>query len=211
MQNACEPVHIQFNQDDSTVAVINRMHHATGILTAKAEIYDIDSKPVSTFKVNHIGLSDAGVQEVIKLKDILATAKGVSFVVLNLTDAVGKTVSHNVYWLSPDNNFTGFNGMTGTHVQVKVLKAEKGIAENKWTMEFSNNTDKLAFFVRPQLMKNGEEVMPSYWTCNYFTLAPHESTTVSVSAPVAKLGSTQPTVLVEGWNIDKQVIGLPAK
>ncbi len=211
MQNACEPLHIQFNQDDSTVAVINRMHHATGILTAKAEIYDIDSKLVNTFKVSHIGLTETGVQEVIKLKDVLAMAKGLSFVVLNLTDAVGKTVSHNVYWLSPDNDFTGFNGMTGTHVQVKVLKAEKGIAENKWTMEFSNNTDKLAFFVRPQLMKNGEEVMPSYWTCNYFTLAPHESTTVSVSAPVAKLGSTQPAVLVEGWNIDKQVITLPAK
>jgi hypothetical protein len=60
-------------------------------------------------------------------------------------------------------------------------------------------------------MKNGEEVMPSYWTGNYFTLAPHESTTVSVSAPVAKLGGTQPTVLIEGWNIDKQVITLPAK
>jgi len=60
-------------------------------------------------------------------------------------------------------------------------------------------------------MKNGEEVMPSYWAGNYFTLAPHESTTVSVSAPVAKLGSTQPTVLVEGWNIEKQVIALPAK
>jgi len=92
-----------------------------------------------------------------------------------------------------------------------VLKAEKGVSENKWTLQFSNNTDKLAFFVRPQLMKNGEEVMPSYWTGNYFTLAPHESTTVSVSAPVAKLGYAQPTVLVEGWNIDKQVIALPAK
>jgi len=53
--------------------------------------------------------------------------------------------------------------------------------------------------------------MPSYWTGNYFTLAPHESITVSVSAPVAKLGSAKPTVLVEGWNIDKQVINLTAK
>jgi hypothetical protein len=34
MQNACEPLHIQFNQDDSTAAVINRMHKATGMLTA---------------------------------------------------------------------------------------------------------------------------------------------------------------------------------
>ena len=50
MQNSCEPVHIQFNQDDSTVAVINRMHRPTGILTAKADIYDIDSKLLKSFK-----------------------------------------------------------------------------------------------------------------------------------------------------------------
>jgi len=211
MQNACEPLHIQFNQDDSTVAVINRMHHATGILTAKADIYDMDSKLVNSFKVNHIGLAETGTQSVIKLKDVLAATKGVSFVVLNLTNSAGITVSHNVYWLAPGDNFNDFNNMQGTHVQVKVLKTEKSTSEDKWTMQFSNNTNKLAFFVRPQLMKNGEEVMPSYWTGNYFTLAPHESTTVSVSAPTAKLGNVQPTVLVEGWNIDKQVIMLPAK
>jgi hypothetical protein len=57
-------------------------------------------------------------------------------------------------------------------------------------------------------MKNGEEVMPSYWTGNYFTLAPKESITISVSAPVAKLGSDEPTILVEGWNVEKQVINL---
>jgi hypothetical protein len=60
-------------------------------------------------------------------------------------------------------------------------------------------------------MRNTEEVMPSYWTGNYFSLAPHESTIVSVSAPVAKLGNQTPTVLLEGWNLDKQVIILPAK
>ena len=211
LQNACEPLHIQFNRDDSTVAVVNRMHHETGLLTAKADIYNIDSKPVSSFKISHIELSEAGDQEVIKLRDVLAATKDVSLVVLNLFDAAGKVVSHNVYWLSPIDDFTGFNNMDSTRVAVKVLKTEKGSTEDKWTLQFSNNTGKLAFFIRPQLMKDEEEVMPSYWTGNYFTLAPHESITVSVSAPVAKLGSSTPTVLVEGWNLKKQIIVLSAK
>ena len=129
---------------------------------------------------------------------------------MNLKNAAGKAISHNVYWLSPGNDFTSLNTIKGTQVQVKVLKTEKGKSENKWTLQFSNKTNKLAFFVRPQLMKDGEEVMPSYWTGNYFTLAPKESITVSVSAPVAKLGSGEPTVLVEGWNVEKQVISLTA-
>ena len=211
MQNACEPLHIQFNQDDSTAAVINRMHHATGLLTAKADIYDINSKLISSQKVDHIGLAETGTQQVIKLKDALAAAKGLSFVVLNLVDAAGKNVSHNVYWLAPDNDFNTFNTMQQSKVQVKVLKTEKGPAENKWVLQFSNPGDKVAFFVRPQLMQNGGEVMPSYWTGNYFTLAPQETITVAVSAPVAKLGTDTPSVLVEGWNLEKQSISLPAK
>jgi len=211
MQNAVEPLHIQFNQDDSTAAVINRVHQATGQLTAKADIYNIDSKLIKSFSVSHVGLADEGAQEVIHLKELLAATKSVSFVVLNLTNAAGQTVSHNVYWLAPNNDFSAINSMKPTQVQVKVLKTEKGQTENKWTLKFTNSTNKLAFFVRPQLMKNGEEVMPSYWTGNYFSLAPNESITVSVSAPVAKLGGVQPNVLVEGWNVEKQTVTLPVK
>ncbi len=208
MQNACEPLHIQFNQDDSTAAVINRMHHATGNLTAEVGIYNVDSKLIKTSLTEHIGLATTGAQEVIQLKDALKSIKQACFVVMNLNDASGKVISHNVYWLSPGDEFNLLNTIKGTHVQVKVLETEKGKSENKWTLQVSNNTDKLAFFVRPQLIKNGEEVMPSYWTGNYFTLAPKENITVSVSAPVAKLGSAEPTILVEGWNVEKQVISL---
>ncbi|CAN5344057.1 beta galactosidase jelly roll domain-containing protein [soil metagenome] len=211
MQTSCEPLHIQFNQDDSTATIINRTHHATGLLTATADIYDVDSKLVKSVNVSHVGLATTGTQSVIPLKAILAGTKGLSFVVLNLKNAAGKTLSHNVYWLSPGNDLNALNGMKNTQVQVKVLKGQKGSVESTWTLQFTNTTSKLAFFVRPQLMKNGEEVMPSYWTGNYFSLAPHESVTVSVTAPAAKLGGTQPTVLVEGWNIDRQVITLPVK
>ena len=211
MQNACEPLHIQFNYDDSTAAVVNRMHHSTGQLTAKADVYNINSKLISSFKIGHIELTETGVQEVIKLKDVLSATKEVSFLVLNLTDATGKVVSHNVYWLAAGNDFTGFNSLDSSKVDVKVLKSEAGATENKWTVQFSNNTEKIAFFVRPQLMINDEEVMPSYWTANYFTLAPHESITVSVSAPVDKIAKNLPAVLVEGWNLQKQKISLSAK
>jgi len=211
LQNAVEPLHIQFNPDDSTVAIVNRRHHGTGTLTAKADIYDIDSKLLKSFTVNHLGLAEAGNQPAIPLKEFLGSVKGINFVVLNLTDAAGKNISHNVYWLSPGNDFSGFNQMKATTVSVKVIKTEKGSTEDKWTLQFSNKTNKLAFFVRPQLMINNEEVMPSYWTASYFSLAPGETTTVSVSAPTAKLGTQKPYIAIEGWNLEKQVIALPAK
>jgi hypothetical protein len=211
MQNACEPLHIQFNQDDSTAAVINRVHHATGSLGAEVAIYNIDSKLLKSAHAEHLGLAEEGTQEAIKLKEILKDIKQACFVVMNLKNSTGKIISHNVYWLSPGNDFTSFNSMKTTQLQAKILKTEKGKSENKWTLQFTNSSNKVAFFARPQLMKNGEEVMPSYWTGNYFTLAPKESIIVSVSAPVAKMGSIEPIVLLEGWNVEKQVISLSPK
>ena len=96
-------------------------------------------------------------------------------------------------------------------MDVKILKSQAGVSENKWTIQFTNNTEKIAFFVRPQLMTNDEEVMPSYWTANYFTLAPHESTTASVTAPTDKLGKNDLSLLIEGWNLTKQTISLSLK
>jgi len=132
------------------------------------------------------------------------------FVVLNLKNAAGKLISHNVYWMSRRNDFRALNKMAGTKLETRVLGSEKGKSEDKWTLQIANNSGKVAFFVRPQLIKDGDEVMPSYWTKNYFTLAPHEHVTVSVSAPVAKLGTGSLTVLVEGWNVEKKTINLSA-
>jgi len=60
-------------------------------------------------------------------------------------------------------------------------------------------------------MTGNEEVMPSYWTANYFTLAPGETIAISVTAPVAKLDGQKPHVEVSGWNTEKQEISLSVK
>jgi len=208
MQNACEPVHLQLNLDDSTAAVINRRHQGTGNLTAEAALYTVNGKLLKKLNAPNIKLDSAGTREVIPLKDALKEVKEVVFVVLDLKDTRGQMVSHNTYWSAPENNFNTINNMPAAKLEAKVLRVEKGKSEAQWTLQISNPSDKLAFFVRPQLMKGGEEVMPSYWTANYFTLAPHERITVSVSAPVAKLGNAMPTVLLEGWNAEKQTISL---
>lgn len=211
MQNAVEPLHIQYNYNNSSVAIINRMHKATGSLTATADVYDVDSKLMKSFRVANVGLTQTGVLEVAQLKDVLAANSGISFVVLNLKNAAGIVISHNVYWLSATDDFKALNDLKPAVVTARVLKTEATVSERKWTMQFSNTSGRVAFFIRPQLMINDEEVMPSYWTGNYFSLAPNESISVTVGAPIVKLAGKTPTVLLEGWNLQKQVITLPVK
>jgi len=207
MQNACEPVHVQFNQDDSTVAVINRTFKGTGKLFAQADIYTVDSKLLYSH-TTAVSLSATGTAIAMPLKPELTSINELCLIVLKLKDATGKTISRNVYWTAPGNDYKALNNMPQAGLSTKIIKTEKGSKENKYTLQISNTTKQLAFFVRPELIVNGEEVMPSYWSANYFTLTAGESTTVSVTVPVAKLGGQTPSVLVDGWNVGKQVLEL---
>jgi hypothetical protein len=210
MQNACEPVHIQLNLSNQKVTVLNRTYKPVSNLTSQVDLYTLDSKSIFHETV-HISLLPSDVKETTSLSAALADAKGVTFVVLNLKDASGKVISHNIYWISSDGDYKAMNKMSGTYVSVNVLKSENGKNDKKWTLQITNTSDKIAFFIRPQLMADNEEILPSFWSENYFSLAPSESTTITVSCPVSKLVGTSPVLKVSGWNVAKQEIVLMMK
>jgi len=207
MQNACEPVHIQLSINDFKVLVINRTYQPLSGLVAQVELFSMDSKSLFHEEKN-ISLSATEVKETSTISSALANLKGVNFVVLNLKNNIGKVISHNVYWLSNDGVYKSLNEMQKTKVNAKVILSSKGKSETSWTIQFTNATNKLAFFIRPQLMAAGEEVLPSYWTSNYFTLAPSETTTVSVSCPKVTLDGKNPVIKISGWNVNEEEIKL---
>lgn len=207
MQNACEPVHIQLSINDFKVLVINRTYQPVSGLVAQVELFNMDSKSLFHEEKN-ISLSATEVKETSTVSSALANLKGVNFVVLNLKNNIGKVISHNVYWLSNDEVYKSLNEMQKTKVNAKVILSSKGKSETSWTIQFTNATNKLAFFIRPQLMAAGEEVLPSYWTSNYFTLAPSETTTVSVSCPKVTLDGKNPVIKISGWNVNEEEIKL---
>jgi exo-1,4-beta-D-glucosaminidase len=205
MQNACEPVHIQLNPNDLKVLALNRTYKKADDITARIEIFALDSRLLFHEEKN-ISLSASDVKEVTSLSSVLSEAKGVNFVVLNLFDNKGRTISHNVYWLSKDGDYKPMNLMKKTSVEAKVLSFEKSKSEKRWTIQVTNSSDKIAFFIRPQLLLDGEEVLPTFWSASYFTLAPSETTSVSVSCPVIKLNGKNSEIKISGWNIgDKEL------
>ena len=198
MQNACEPIHIQLNMDDSSVAVINRTHFAHAQLKAGISIYNLDGQQLYS-QSQQVSLAETEVKKIVGLSSRLSTNSGFVFVVLNLTDANGKLVSHNVYWMSPDQNFQALNQMQKVSVQMKVQSR----SSNSIVLKLTNPSKQIAFFITPQLMLNGEEIMPSLWSANYITLAPGESITITVKAPGKDLNNKSISVKLDGWNLEK--------
>lgn len=208
MQNACQPVHAMLNLDDSSVTVVNRTYHIYSSLLLQAEILDMNGN--SLYKRDStIYLDSTDVEPVFSLADMIPKSDSVFFVDLNVKDTHGKLLSHNVYWMAPNQDYTMLQQMPGTQVQVKLIRTTREKDMRSWTLQFTNNTDRLAFFINPQVMKDNEEVLPSYWSDNYFSLSPHENITVTVSCPLTKLQNEWATLRVEGWNVEKKELSLP--
>ena len=89
MQNACEPVHIQLNIANNKVLALNRTYKEVSNLTAVADVYGIDSKPVF-HEEKPVNLSATEVEVTTDLSAVLSKVSGISFVVLRLKDNSGK-------------------------------------------------------------------------------------------------------------------------
>ena len=207
MQNSCEKIHIQLNSLSNVVTVINRTYQKAPNLTVTADVYGLDSKLLSHQSAAvSLGISD--VKESLSLAELLKSAKGISFVVLNLKDAGGKVISHNAYWLEAENNFTSLQKMPQSELKTTVLNKEQLGAETSWSLQFENKSNKLAFFVNPRLMTDNEEMLPAYWSSNYFTLAPGESITCKISANSVAMKGKKTDLLVKAWNVAESRISL---
>jgi len=207
MQRACEPVHIQLNLDDSAIAVVNRTYIPRPGLHYEAEVVGMTGTSLLK-KTGMVSLDTTDVKEVLSIRSLLQETTGVSFVLLQLKDAAGNALSQNVYWMSPGHDFTSLRAMPSARVQATVAAVEKKAGYAAWTIRFTNISSRLAFFLNPQVIAGGEEVLPSYWSNNYFSIPAGQSITVRVSCPVTGLAGRSPQLRLEGWNIQPQVLRL---
>ncbi|MDO6433451.1 glycoside hydrolase family 2 TIM barrel-domain containing protein [Flavitalea sp. BT771] len=208
MQRACEPLHIQLNLDDSSVALVNRTYQSRKGLSYNATIIDLNGKTL--FKQEgRASIDTTDARSVLSLAEPLRKIKGISFVQLTLQDAAGKTISRNTYWMSPEHDFTTLRQMPAARVQVQVTPHPGNKTYRTWTVQCKNTSDKLAFFLNPQVTADGEEVLPSYWSDNYFSVPPGGTITATVSCPTAMLKGAPPELRLEGWNIPQEHIPLP--
>lgn len=205
MQNACEQLHIQLNVKDLNVEYINRTYKPAKGLTAVIDIFDVKSKSL-LHQTEKVEMGAPESKEGISVAEVIKSNNGVSFVVLNLKDAGGKTISHNVYWISPKDDFTSLSSMQSTSVEVKVTGATSQKHETLWTVVVSNRSANIAFFINPRLMAGEEEIAPSFWSANYFTLAPGESVSLTVGFPNDVPLKSTPHVMVSGWNVTEKTV-----
>jgi beta-galactosidase/beta-glucuronidase len=208
MKKANESIHIQLNLDDLTVSVANNTFEPQNDLSATADVYTLDMKEVWEAKAS-VKIDSGSSCEVFQVEIPENFSDTMCFLDLQLKDSEENCISENLYWLAAKNNFTAIKKLPDVNLDVSVTAKKNG--ENKiCRIRMVNNSDALAFFVNPSIRsgKEGDEVLPSFWSDNYFSILPDGSKEATVEFYAPPLNGEEFYLKLEGWNIPPKLIKL---
>ena len=216
-QNACEPLHPQFDYLKNTVSVINDYYCTFSNYKVTAEVYDLNTKKVFSREAI-INLPEDGVVNDVFMVDFPQNITNVHFIKLRLFDEKGKQVGSNFYWRS-NSEYKGKHTLTGPTTagfqDINKLKKAKirthyktSIKNDKHiiSLDLRNTSKSLAFFTQTQwLDKTGKPVRPSFYTENFINLLPNESISIEIETDIKYLPSGEYTLVIRGFNQEKQI------
>jgi hypothetical protein len=199
-KTACEPVHIQWNPATNAVKVINNKPYDIKGLTAQAEVYNMDGKIVAGYTqkitMDVSATAAANAFTVFTNNPDSSKLSAVHFLKLKLMDAKGQLLSDNFYWVGNTYlDYTALSKMLPVTESLKVspLKisaAANGINRLLTYVVTNNSQTTAAFAIRAQLLNaKGEQMLPAFFNCGYFSLMQGESKTLIVEVDPKLLGN----------------------
>ncbi|MGC2618577.1 MAG: sugar-binding domain-containing protein [Acidobacteriaceae bacterium] len=211
VKEASEPVHIQMDENDFHLKVINNLPTAISGDTAHVTVWNLSywgesaqkgtekDIPVSGPADTAIDLGPAPLANPERLGSVY-------FVQLQLKDAQGNIVSRNLYW---EPNPRGGQDLTRMD-QMPPVKLTADIARHDANgrlgldVTLTNPGRNMALLTHLQLRRKstGDRVLPVFYSDNYISLAPGESRTVHIDADLADLKGDVPLVVLDGWNVN---------
>jgi len=206
VKSAGELVHIQMNEADGHLEVINNLPTPIEGDTAHVTILRIwgNDKPALEKEIPVSGPADTAIDlGPVPLPEELSP---VYFVKLELHDASGKIVSRNLYW-KPDpaqgNDLTPLDTLPPVTLQGSITRHdENGRLGLEVTLTNPGKTLALMAHLQLRRRSTNERVLPVFYSDNYIWLGANESRTIHIDADLADLKGDVPLVVVDGWNID---------
>ena len=219
-KKATEIVHVQYDYNDNSVAVVNGTYEPIKGLKVAAKLFNTESKEVASKDAT----LDIGPDTAAKALDLPKPANLTTtyFLKLYLHDSSGKLLSDNFYWLStkldtldwakrrdtaytPQKDFadlSGLNSLPAVKLEVSFTGEAEG-SKGVGHITVRNPSASIAFQVHLRVTKgkDGDDLVPIFWEDNYFSLLPGEEKTVTVSAEIDDLEGYEPVLELDGYNV----------
>ena len=209
-----------YGYDDNSIYVVNSSYNEVKGLRASTKVLNLDMSEKFSNE-STVDVPSDGVAKVTSLPEISGLSP-TYFVELKISDANGKVLGSNFYWLSvkqeaidwarsnwyttPTLSYADFSALSQLpKVKLSLTEHSERQGENEVThVTLENSTKNLAFFVRLKVDKGkgGEEILPILWEDNYVSLLPGEKRELTAKYRASELGGAPPYVEAKGWNTE---------
>jgi predicted GH43/DUF377 family glycosyl hydrolase len=202
-RRACEPVHIQMNETDGHVLVVNNTPQALANVTAKTSVYNLDAS-LAYSHTDAVTAAPSAATDVgaIAFPDMLSA---VHFVKVELRDRQGKALSDNFYWRADPAHPDDLQALdTLPTVTLTAQTTRRDVGGKCFLNVILHNPSKsVALMAHLQLRKarSNTRVLPVFYSDNYVSLLPGEGRTLTVEAQTSALGGESPLLALDGWNV----------
>jgi mannosylglycoprotein endo-beta-mannosidase len=202
VKKAAETVHVQMNEANGGIEVVNNKPGTLTGLMVRTTIYGFDSKVSS---VNETPVAEVPGSTTVKVAQIDPSARisAIYFVKLDLVGGEGQLVSTNFYWQSvAQDDFSGLGKLPAVTLDADATSKVEG-EKTVVTVTLRNRTETIALMTHLQLHEkvSGKRVLPAFTSDNYLTLVPGESRTVTIEAATKDFEKEDAMVLVDGFNV----------
>ncbi|MFF4255045.1 exo-beta-D-glucosaminidase [Streptomyces sp. NPDC001663] len=227
-KKANEPLHVQYSYGDRSVAVVNNRHAAASQLTVRATLFNPDGTQKYDKTVTGVKAGGDGAHSTALTLPASVTGLSTTYLArLTVTDASGKEVSRNVYWLStkpdtldwantdwyytPTTSYADLKGLSSmAQVPVTATASTESADGTSTTTVTLRNTDSgktPALLTDVHLVDaKGDPVLPVRWSDNEVSLWPGESATLTATYRTSDLHGSGPRIRVSGWNTPERTV-----
>ena len=220
-KKANELLHVQYSYDDRSVVVVNSFYRAFPSLTVSAKVYSTDMKPIFSRR-SVLSVPADFSERAFRIPRFPRTPTSQAyFLNLDLENRDGTLLSSNFYWLSNKStvfewdrssdqrtdvssypDFTMLARLPRAQLEASASHepAEDGAPEV--SVHLRNPSAHLAFQVRLAIQEEkGDEILPVFWSDNYFELLPGETKTLTARYPAEIKLTGKAKLQISGWNI----------
>jgi hypothetical protein len=203
VKSASELVHIQYNESNGDLQVINNLPDALTNATARFTAYNLNG--AVAYQHGYTVTVPPATALSLGPVDLPATLSSVHFFKLELQDTNNKTLSDNFYWRAqPDHqdDLTDLNKLPTVTLESQLNRKDTA-GKTLVTVTLHNPSTSIALMAHLQLRRQqtNERVLPVFYSNNYVSLAPNETRTVTIEADQKDLHGEDALIAVDGWNI----------
>ena len=202
IKKASEPLHIQWNPATDEVEVVNYSAGTHKGLTAKVQVLNMDAS-VAWEKEATVDSNEDTTDKCIKLEFPENLSK-VHFIKMTLVED-GKVISDNFYHRSlEENNYQDLQKLPKVALQ-SATTVDKN-ADGTWSAVsvIENKTSTPALMIRLNVVggKDGQQILPVFYSDNYFSLLPGEKKEVRMNWKDEDARGNEGKVVISGYNVE---------